>query len=45
MSAVMARINARLIYKGLKSLDDIATDYQELVKEAYYDIFGVELKS
>lgn len=40
----MARINARLIYKKLKTIDDIDEEYQDLVRQAYYDIFGVKLK-
>lgn len=39
----MGYIYARLIYKGLKTLDDVPTKYKQATKDAYYDLYGIEL--
>ena len=39
----MGYIYARLIYKGLKTLDDVPAKYKQATKDAYYDLYGIEL--
>lgn len=39
----MGHIYARLIYKGLRTLDKVPKKYQAATKAAYKDIYGVEL--
>ena len=43
MSFAMAKIHARLIYKGKETIDDIAPEDQAIVREAYKAIYGVDL--
>lgn len=44
MTEAKARIWARLIYKGQKTLNDVPKDGRQAVKDAYYDIYGEELE-
>lgn len=39
----MAKVYARLIYKGLKTIDDVPFKYREATREAYYELYGEEL--
>ena len=39
----MGHIYARLIYKGLRTLDSVPKKYQAATKAAYKDIYGIEL--
>ena len=43
MSTTMAKIWARLIYKGVKTIDDVPEGGEEAVRAAYLALFGVEL--
>ena len=38
-----AKIWARLIYKGVKTIDDVPEEKRANVRKAYKDLFGVEL--
>lgn len=38
-----AKIWARLIYKGVKTIDDVPEKQKDAVKKAYTDLFGIEL--
>lgn len=40
MSKSKAKIWARLIYKGEKTIYDVPEEYQELVRETYEELFG-----
>ena len=40
MTYAKAKIWARLIYKKVKTINDVEPEYQSLVKEAYFDIYG-----
>lgn len=39
----MGYIYARLIYKGLRTLDSVPAKYKDATKAAYEDIYGIEL--
>lgn len=39
----MGYIYARLIYKGLRTLDSVPEKYKGAAKAAYKDIYGIEL--
>lgn len=39
----MAKVYARLIYKGLKTIDEVPVKYQAATREAYYELYGEEL--
>lgn len=39
----MGYIYARLIDKGLKTLDDVPEKWKQATIDAYYDLFGIEL--
>lgn len=39
----MGYIYARLIFKGLRTLDSVPAKYKDAAKAAYKDIYGVEL--
>lgn len=39
----MGYIYARLIFKGLRTLDSVPAKYKDATKAAYKDIYGVEL--
>lgn len=43
MSYAKAKIWARLIHKGEKTIDDVAKKDQKIVREAYLDLFGEEI--
>lgn len=43
MSKAKARILARCIYRGSKTIDDIDEQYREDVREQYLLLFGKEL--
>lgn len=43
MTKAKARIWARLIHKGEKSIDDVPAAARDLVRAAYFDIYGEEL--
>lgn len=38
-----AKIWARLIYKGVKTIDDVPEEERANVRKAYKDLFGIEL--
>lgn len=44
MSKAKARIWARLIFKGDKTIEDVPEEGRAAVREAYYDIYGEELE-
>lgn len=39
----MGYVYARLIHKGLRTLDSVPKKYQAATKAAYKDIYGIEL--
>lgn len=39
----MGYIYARLIDKGAKSIDDVPEKWKKATKDAFYDLFGIEL--
>ena len=39
-----AKIWARLIYKGIKTIDDVPETQRAAVKKAYKDLFGITLE-
>lgn len=39
----MGYIYARLIYKGLRTLDSVPEKYRDATKAAYKDVYGIEL--
>lgn len=39
----MGYVYARLIYKGLKTIDDVPKKYVKATKEAYKDLYGIDL--
>lgn len=43
MSKAKARILARCIYRGSKTIDDISAEYRDAVREEYYLLFGEEI--
>ena len=43
MSKSKAKIWARLISKGQKTLDDVEQTYWDVVRDAYFELFGEEL--
>ena len=43
MSAALAKIWARLIYKGVKTIEDVPEEGVEAVKAAYLALYGTEL--
>lgn len=43
MSKAKARIIARCIYRGTKTIEDVAEKYRDIVREEYLLLFGVEL--
>ena len=43
MSRAKAKIWARLIYKGEKTINDVPEEYQDLVREVYVELYGEEL--
>ena len=43
MSKAMARVWARCIYRGTKSIDDVKEEYRELVRKEYRLLFGEEI--
>ena len=40
----MGYIYARLIYEGAKTFKDVPEKYKEATKEAYFNLYGEELK-
>ena len=38
-----AKIWARLIYKEVKTIDDVPAKQKDTVKKAYKDLFGIDL--
>lgn len=40
-----AKIWARLIYKGVKTIDDVPAKMKDSVRKAYKELFGVEAQS
>lgn len=43
MTKAKARILARCIYRGSKTIEDIDEQYRDIVKEQYLLLFGEEL--
>lgn len=43
MTYAKAKIWARLIYKGNKTIEDVPDEYRDLVRQAYLDIYGEPL--
>ena len=43
MSGALAKIWARLIYKGVKTIEDVPEEGVEAVRAAYLALYGVEL--
>ena len=43
MTKANARILARCIYRGSKTIDDIDEQYRDVVREQYLLLFGEEL--
>ena len=43
MTKAKARILARCIYRGSKTIDDIDEQYRDVVREQYLLLFGEEL--
>lgn len=43
MSEAKARIIARCIYRGTKTIDEVAEEYQALVREQYSLLYGEEI--
>lgn len=43
MSKAKAKIVARLIYKGHKTIDEYSKKDQAVIREAYLEIYGEEL--
>ena len=43
MTKAKARILARCIYRGSKTIDDIDEQYRNAVREQYFLLFGEEL--
>lgn len=43
MSYAKAKIWARLIHKGEKTIDDVPKAGKAIVKQAYLDLFGEEI--
>lgn len=39
----MGYVYARLIYKGLKTIDDVPAKYRQATREAYFELYGIEL--
>lgn len=39
----MAKVYARLIHKGKKTLENAPEKYREDIKKAYFELYGVEL--
>ena len=39
----MGYIYARLIDKGAKTIDDVPEKWKQATRDAYYDLFGIEL--
>ncbi len=43
MTKAKARILARCIYRGTKTIDDVEEQYRDVVREQYLLLFGEEL--
>lgn len=43
MSKAKARILARCVYRGSKTIDDVDEQYKNIVREQYLLLFGEEL--
>lgn len=43
MSEAKARIIARCIYRGTKTIDEVAEEHQALVREQYSLLYGEEI--
>ena len=43
MSKAKARILARCIYRGSKTIEDVEEQYRDTVREEYYLLFGEEI--
>lgn len=43
MSKAKARILARCVYRGSKTIDDVDEQYRNIVREQYLLLFGEEL--
>ena len=39
----MGYVYARLIYKGLYTIDQVPAKYKQATKDAYYDLFGIQI--
>ena len=39
----MAKVYARLIYKGSRTIDEVPNKYQKATREAYFELFGITL--
>lgn len=44
MSYSKAKIWARRIHAGAHTIDEVEEEYQDLVRTAYYDLYGEELE-
>ena len=42
MSEAKAKVWARLIHKGQKTIDDVPAEYRDLVIQAYRELYGTE---
>ena len=42
MSEAKAKVWARLIHKGQKTIDDVPEEYQDLVIQVYRELYGTE---
>jgi len=40
----MAKIYARQIYKGKMTIDEVPVKYQQATRDAYFEIYGIELE-
>ena len=45
MSKAKAKIWARLIHKGEKTIDDVPEEYRELVLETYKELYPEEVEN
>lgn len=43
MSLAKAKIHARLIFKGKETIEDISIDDRPIVRQAYRQIYGVDI--
>ena len=43
MSNALAKIWARRIHAGAHTIDEVEKQYQDVVRAAYYDLYGEEI--